>query len=76
MKPDERALLTALRADRAQPGRTGTFADEIGDGLGMHHKRVQYLLYKWADRNWWEYGVSARTGWFTENGWKATEAAQ
>jgi hypothetical protein len=69
VKPDERALLDALRVDRAGPFLPGTFADAIGNHLGIHHKRVYYLLCKWADRDWWEYGVSARSGWFTDKGW-------
>lgn len=31
-------------------------------------KQLMYYLDKWAGRNWWEYGVSLRTGWFTPEG--------
>lgn len=34
----------------------------------MHHRRLYRVLEKWADRGWWEYGVSLRTGWLTRAG--------
>lgn len=70
MKDDERALLALLADDAARAGR---FADEVGGGIGIHHKRVNYILLKWADRGWWDYGVSARTGWLTREGRKAAQ---
>ena len=35
---------------------------------GIPHKRVMYLLYKWTDRGWWDYGVSVTSGWLTDEG--------
>ncbi len=79
MKSDERAFLEALRAEHQHVPyrRVGTPvpADEIGEEVGLSAKRVDYLLEKWTQRGWWEYGVSARTGWFTPQG-IAVEAAK
>ena len=33
-------------------------------------KQLMYYLDKWTGKNWWEYGVSLRTGWFTPQGIK------
>lgn len=30
--------------------------------------QLMYYLDKWTIKNWWEYGVSLRTGWFTPEG--------
>ncbi len=70
MKPDEILLLKTLYKERPKPLPTNDsqFVDDIGERLGMHTKRTLYLLDKWTDKGWWEYGVSLRTGWFTELG--------
>ena len=31
-------------------------------------KQLMYYLQKWSDMGWWDYGVSLRTGWFTDWG--------
>lgn len=42
---------------------------EVARQLGMHYKRARYLFRdKWADREWWDYGVSWRHGWLTPAG--------
>ncbi len=61
-KPDEIALYAALR-NRGN-GDDRPLADEVGARLGIHHRRVLALLEKWTSNGWWNYGVSARTGWF------------
>lgn len=30
--------------------------------------RVLYILEKWSGKGWWEYGVSLRCGWMTQDG--------
>lgn len=47
--------------------------EEFADGVlmretGAHWKVVEAALYRAAERNLIEYGVSARTGWLTEKG--------
>jgi hypothetical protein len=44
---------------------------EGGDALafnGMHIKRLCAVLSKWEGKGWWEYGVSVRAGWLTDQG--------
>lgn len=69
-KPDEIAFYAALRALHKGPYKAQQydlpFADKVGAQLGIHEKRVYGLLNKWTDRDWWEFGVSMRSGWFTE----------
>lgn len=70
MKPDEREFLLRLwehhqTVERCGPGWKR--ADDIAAEIGMHSKRCHYLLGKWTGkRNVWNYGVTARTGWFDE----------
>lgn len=70
-KPDEIAFYAELRVVHQGAYKNGQcwvpFADAIGEQLGMHEKRVYSLLNKWTDRDWWEFGVSMRSGWFTES---------
>jgi len=35
--------------------------------------RLYYVLDKWSDKGYWEYGVSLRSGWLTEDGRKEME---
>jgi hypothetical protein len=34
----------------------------------IHHKRAWYLLQKWSDKGWYDYGVALDLGWVTEEG--------
>jgi hypothetical protein len=54
-KPDEAALWAALLA--------GEWPRDAGARLGIPPKRVLYLCHKWADKNVYDYGVSADLGW-------------
>jgi hypothetical protein len=66
-KQDELDLFLALRLTHAWPPKPERpMADEVGAGLGIHTNRVHYVLDKWAGKGWWNYGVSLRTGWFTD----------
>ena len=60
MKPDEAKLLKGIQ--------DGKPPKVVAADLGMHEKRLQYILLKWTDKGWWDYGVSARTGWLTDKG--------
>lgn len=66
-KPDEILLFRRMRLERGHPMGRRLFVDEVGAELGIHAKRVEYLLDKWSERGWWDYGISARTGWFTRD---------
>lgn len=61
MKEDERTLMKALATE-------GRHTRDVVDDLGMNHKRAAYILEKWTDKGWWDYGVSVMAGWFTERG--------
>ncbi len=45
-----------------QPYISGIATNFSGD------KQLMYYLEKWNSKNWWDYGVSTRTGWFTPEG--------
>jgi hypothetical protein len=60
-KADEIRLYSALKARKSPYG----LADEVFDEVGIHPKRGNAILEKWCDKGWWDYGVSARAGWFT-----------
>jgi hypothetical protein len=36
--------------------------------LHIPNKRIEYLLYKFSDKGWYEWGVSPMVGWLTEEG--------
>lgn len=36
------------------------------EGL-IHHKRIRYLLEKWSDLGFYNYGVSLDLGWFEDD---------
>lgn len=40
----------------------------LNETLGIHHKRLAYILLKWADRGWYDYGVNVELGWLTPEG--------
>lgn len=58
---DESQFYAALR----KKGR-GVFADATAEMIGLCWNRAEYLLHKWARAGWWEYGVSLRSGWLTD----------
>jgi hypothetical protein len=68
MKPDEATFLLKLYEMQPNQCARGVFATEVASTLGIHHKRATYLLLKWTEKGWWEYGVSPRSGWFTPLG--------
>ena len=74
-KADELELLEVLLVFRPFQDQSPQFASHYAEKLGMHWKRCNSLLLKWTDKRWWEYGVSVRTGWFTELGLEAARQA-
>ena len=66
-KADEILLYNTLRETRPGPYEPcAPWPNEVAGMIGMHFNRMFYLLDKWADKGYWEYGVSLRCGWFTE----------
>ena len=58
---DEIEFYAAIRTK----GR-GVFADTVAERIGLNENRAYYLLEKWTRQGWWEYGVSVRSGWLTD----------
>jgi len=36
----------------------------------IHHKQAWYYLEKWADKGWYNYGVTVDLGWIEKGWWK------
>lgn len=68
-KADEIALYATLRERAPGSGVDGQpglyFVKDAALFLGIPEKRMFGLLLKWSGRGWWDYGVTARSGWFT-----------
>lgn len=58
---DEIEYYAAIRAK----GR-GVFADVVAERIGIEWNRAEDLLEKWYRAGWWEFGVSMRSGWLTD----------
>jgi hypothetical protein len=74
VKPDERAFLLKLLAERPRQLAQGPYATDVGVSLGIHEKRALYLLRKWTGKSWWNWGVSLRGGWLTAKGIRVAQA--
>ena len=42
----------------------------------IHHKRAWYLLRKWSDKGWYDYGVTLDLGWLTDEGKAVAESCE
>lgn len=67
MKDDERAFLAecqrcAANTPDREPPR------DIYQRMGINWKRACYLLGKWTDKGWYDYGVNVDLGWMTDKG--------
>ena len=63
MKEEEQLLLIAISRKSMTP------RDIIPIFKGkISHKRVNYLLEKWAKKGWYDYGVTLDLGWLTPEG--------
>ena len=70
MKADESDLLKniAMRGEKLYPAVMRIVYD-----LSMPTKRARYILGKWADKNWYEYGTSIFFGWLTPEGFNQSK---
>ena len=75
MKDDERALWEWLW-DKRVVNKSHDPATDFAEAHGMSEKRLYRILFKWSDRNLWDYGVNARWGWFTSKGLAAGREAK
>lgn len=63
-KQDEIKLYAILRS---LPVLSIDIVEAARESIGMSTKRMEYLLLKWSDKRWWDYGVSPRGGWFEDD---------
>ena len=73
MKSDERVFLIEFyEARNFQPydSEGAITARELINtpGFPLHYKRAWYLLEKWSDKGWYDYGVTLDLGWLTPEG--------
>ena len=63
MKPDERTFFLACLMLKMND--IMTIRDVVNMFAGViHHKRCWYLLEKWCDLGFYDYGVTMDLGWF------------
>lgn len=67
IKQDEAELLRFLK-ERSADLPDGGLVEGKAAELGMHPNRLHYILEKWTGNGTWNYGVSARCGWFEPEG--------
>lgn len=60
-KSDELQLFMVLRIMDLRD--LGFRAEAAGAMLGIPEKRLRYLLLKWTDNGWWDYGIRPELGW-------------
>jgi len=74
MKDDEWELLVEIakvpKTKRTEFGWLSVeeFPRDVAKRLGMNENRAWYILEKWANKGWLEYGVSPFYGWLTDKG--------
>jgi hypothetical protein len=71
-KSDEVAMaiymLTVVEGPKTGSLLAWTFLDHERKRVGMPENRAYFILEKWTNKGYWEYGTSVRGGWFTEKG--------
>ena len=70
MKDDERKLADAILAHCKEHPQTFLYVRDLVKELGINEKRACFILEKWAEKDWYGYGVSVLGGWLTEKGEK------
>ena len=71
LKPDEVTLAVSLlgaaeQTNGSQPGIDAVLACVAT--IPIPENRLYYLLEKWSGKGLWDYGVTCRSGWFTDDG--------
>jgi len=64
MKDDEKALLKAFSNSNDEYPRIR----DIAAHLGMPQKRLYYIVCKWADKGFYDWGTWSDLGWLTDEG--------
>ena len=77
MKDDERYFLKQIQNEIGRNGTTETNGIYHSvrtiinkKDFPIHKKRAYYLLQKWSDKDWYDYGVCLDLDWMEEKGMK------
>jgi hypothetical protein len=68
MKDDEKRFLRDIAEQNLMPRDLINKPD-----FYLHHKRAWYLLGKWSNKGWYDYGVTLDLGWLTPLGKEVAE---
>lgn len=70
MKDDEERLLIAIYNHYTLFLSEQSIRDIIQNSplIQIPYKRCMYILEKWVEKGWYDYGVSLDLGWLTEEG--------
>jgi hypothetical protein len=67
VKDDERQLFRAVKEEtrllRSDPNHEYKAPRYVARELGIPVNRACYLCFKWADKDWYDYGVCIDMGW-------------
>ena len=61
MKEDEKILLVNC-------WKRDAFPEDIAKEIGMHPRRLAYILDKWTRKDWYNWGVRLEIGWLEQAG--------
>lgn len=76
MKADEKMFLIKLKKQQcACAADSPVNVREVVRQIDMNGKRAAYILGKWSDKGWYDYGVSIMAGWLTDKGMNASADA-
>lgn len=64
MKDDEKQFLIEVYDGL----KNNLYPRDVINNSNLNYKRAWYLLNKWANRNWYDYGVTLDLGWLTDKG--------
>jgi len=67
VKDDEKELLERLQK-RTSKDVNPPYVRQLVADIGMNEKRAAYILQKWSDKQWYDYGISVMAGWLTDEG--------
>jgi len=73
VKDDSNRLMQFAAAHHGgphKPAKDVPFLDAISAKLGIGEERAEEICDEWYDNDWWDFGVSMRSGWFTDKGWR------
>ena len=73
MKDDEKQFLLQVAKTSRSKEHIAPRHIINSEGFTMNRKRAMYLLGKWADKDWYSYGISLDLGWITREGYEIVD---